>query len=122
MPSKAKRHNYKTHIIEEYYITEEPFYLPLKDEIDLFEAAYSEKIPVLLKGPTGCGKTRFLEYMTYRMSRKLFGDNASAHSGRPAITTEFLSLPSPAMRTSRPAIWWANICWRVIPRAGLTAR
>jgi len=70
MPLKAKRHNYKSHIIEEYYITEEPFYLPLKDEVSLFEAAYAERIPVLLKGPTGCGKTRFLEYMTYRMSRK----------------------------------------------------
>ncbi|MDD5399157.1 MAG: CbbQ/NirQ/NorQ/GpvN family protein [Dehalococcoidia bacterium] len=70
MPLKAKRHDYKSHIIEEYYITEEPFYLPLKDEVALFEAAYAERIPVLLKGPTGCGKTRFLEYMTYRMSQK----------------------------------------------------
>ncbi len=70
MPLKAKRHDYKSHIIEEYYITEEPFYLPLKDEVSLFEAAYAERIPVLLKGPTGCGKTRFLEYMTYRMSQK----------------------------------------------------
>ena len=70
MPLKAKRHDYKSHIIEEYYITEEPFYLPLKDEVSLFEAAYAERIPVLLKGPTGCGKTRFLEYMTYHMSQK----------------------------------------------------
>jgi len=70
MPLKAKRHDYKSHIIDEYYITEEPFYLPLKDEVSLFEAAYAERIPVLLKGPTGCGKTRFLEYMTYRMSQK----------------------------------------------------
>jgi nitric oxide reductase NorQ protein len=70
MPLKAKKHDYKSHIIEEYYITEEPFYLPLKDEVSLFEAAYAERIPVLLKGPTGCGKTRFLEYMTYHMSQK----------------------------------------------------
>jgi nitric oxide reductase NorQ protein len=70
MPLKSKRHDYKSHIIEEYFITEEPFYLPLKDEVSLFEAAYAERIPVLLKGPTGCGKTRFLEYMTYRMSQK----------------------------------------------------
>jgi len=95
MPSKAKRHDYKTHIIEEYYIIEEPFYLPLKDEIDLFEAAYAEKIPVLLKGPTGCGKTRFLEYMTYRMSKKLFPQSTAGqvtaggahhHDGIPLIT------------------------------------
>ena len=88
MPLKSKRHDYKSHIIEEYYITEEPFYLPLSDEIQLFEAAYAERIPVLLKGPTGCGKTRFLEYMTYRMSRKLQEKASSSpnHDGIPLIT------------------------------------
>lgn len=88
MPSKTKKHDYKSHIIEEYYITEEPFYLPLNDEIQLFEAAYAEKIPVLLKGPTGCGKTRFLEYMTYRMSKKMHSQAgaASRQDGIPLIT------------------------------------
>ncbi len=87
MPSKAKKHDYKSHLIEEYYITEEPFYLPLKDEIALFEAAYAERIPVLLKGPTGCGKTRFLEYMTYAMSKKLHPQHGrDDHHGIPLIT------------------------------------
>ncbi|MDD5312501.1 MAG: CbbQ/NirQ/NorQ/GpvN family protein [Dehalococcoidia bacterium] len=91
MPHKARRHDFKSHIIEEYYITEEPFYLPLKDEIQLFEAAYAERIPVLLKGPTGCGKTRFLEYMTYHMSKKqhrstAHGETAASHDGIPLIT------------------------------------
>jgi nitric oxide reductase NorQ protein len=88
MPLKSKKHDYKSHIIEEYYITEEPFYLPLSDEIKLFEAAYAERIPVLLKGPTGCGKTRFLEYMTYRMSRKLHEQGVAGpnHDGIPLIT------------------------------------
>jgi len=88
MPLKSKRHDYKSHIIEEYYITEEPFYLPLNDEIRLFEAAYAERIPVLLKGPTGCGKTRFLEYMTYRMSNKLHRQAGMSpnHDGIPLIT------------------------------------
>jgi nitric oxide reductase NorQ protein len=88
MPHKAKRHDYKSHIIEEYYITEEPFYLPLKDEVALFEAAYAERIPVLLKGPTGCGKTRFLEYMTYRMSQKerKRKDSSGQRDGIPLIT------------------------------------
>jgi nitric oxide reductase NorQ protein len=85
MPSRAKKHDFKSHIIEEYYIIEEPFYLPLKDEVDLFEAAYAEKIPVLLKGPTGCGKTRFLEYMTYRMSQKMQAQ-PEHHTGIPLIT------------------------------------
>ena len=49
---------------------EEPFYLPVGDEVSLFEAAYRERIPVLLKGPTGCGKTRFVEYMAWYLARK----------------------------------------------------
>lgn len=46
-----------------------PFYLPQGDEIEVFEAAYRERLPVLLKGPTGCGKTRFLEHVAARVSR-----------------------------------------------------
>ena len=46
---------------------EEPYYLPLADEVAVFEAAYASRLPVLLKGPTGCGKTRFVEHMTWRL-------------------------------------------------------
>lgn len=55
--------------VEEYSVKKEPFYLPLQDEVELFEAAYAQKTPVLLKGPTGCGKTRFIEYMAYRLGQ-----------------------------------------------------
>ncbi|HYC56467.1 MAG TPA: CbbQ/NirQ/NorQ/GpvN family protein [Candidatus Binatia bacterium] len=44
-----------------------PYYLPLGDEVEVFEAAYEQKLPVLLKGPTGCGKTRFVEYMAWKL-------------------------------------------------------
>lgn len=47
----------------------EPFYLPQSDEVEVFQAAFEERLPVLLKGPTGCGKTRFLEHMAWRLSR-----------------------------------------------------
>jgi len=57
--------------IEDYHITEKPFYVSTGDEINLFESAYRLKLPVLLKGPTGCGKTRFLEFMAWKMSRPL---------------------------------------------------
>jgi nitric oxide reductase NorQ protein len=60
---------FRQYAIEEYVVTAEPFYEPVKDEIELFESAYAEKIPVLLKGPTGCGKTRFVEYMAYKLGR-----------------------------------------------------
>jgi len=52
-------------------IDREPYYEALGAEIDLFEAAYATQIPVLLKGPTGCGKTRFMEYMAWRLKRPL---------------------------------------------------
>ncbi len=48
----------------------EPYYLPLADEVEIFRAAYSARLPVLLKGPTGCGKTRFVEHMTWRLYRE----------------------------------------------------
>lgn len=57
--------------VEKYRVTNEPYYLPVKQEVELFEAAYAAKLPVMLKGPTGCGKTRFVEYMAYRMNRPL---------------------------------------------------
>jgi nitric oxide reductase NorQ protein len=50
-------------------LQEEPFYLPVGDEVAIFLAAYQQRLPVLLKGPTGCGKTRFVEYMTHRIYR-----------------------------------------------------
>ena len=62
---------YRSYIIEEYHLTEEPYYVPIGDEVELFEAAYRSKIPVLFKGPTGCGKTRFVEYMSYRLGQPM---------------------------------------------------
>lgn len=56
---------------EEYFIEAEPYYEPVKGEIEVFEAAYKNQLPVLLKGPTGCGKTRFMEYMSWRIKRPL---------------------------------------------------
>ncbi|HMG32984.1 MAG TPA: CbbQ/NirQ/NorQ/GpvN family protein [Blastocatellia bacterium] len=57
--------------IEKYVLPGEPYYLPVGSEVELFEAAYRGKLPVMLKGPTGCGKTRFIEYMAWRLNRPL---------------------------------------------------
>jgi nitric oxide reductase NorQ protein len=57
--------------IEEFVIKEEPFYVPSSDEIQIFEAAYRQRVPVLLKGPTGTGKTRFVEYMAWKLGQPL---------------------------------------------------
>jgi len=56
---------------EDYFIEKEPYYEPIGDEIEIFESAYRQKLPVLLKGPTGCGKTRFIEHMSWRLKKPL---------------------------------------------------
>lgn len=48
-----------------------PFYAEQGDEVRLFEHAYRQQLPALLKGPTGCGKTRFVEHMAARLGRPL---------------------------------------------------
>lgn len=57
-----------------------PFYVEMRDEVRLFEAAFAERLPVLLKGPTGCGKTRFVEYMAWRLLR-------DGHAGNGGLVT-----------------------------------
>lgn len=54
-----------------YTLAEEPFYLSSGNEIAQFEAAWQAKLPVMLKGPTGCGKTRFVQHMAWRLRRPL---------------------------------------------------
>ena len=57
--------------LDSYRIASEPFYQPVADEIGVFEAAFAERLPVMLKGPTGCGKTRFVEHMAWRLAKPL---------------------------------------------------
>ncbi len=56
---------------EQYLLRQEPYYRPVADEVALYEAAYAVRMPVMLKGPTGCGKSRFVEYMAWRLGRPL---------------------------------------------------
>ena len=98
MPKKSSgsvadtnRASYSEYEVEEFTIDEEPYYLPIQDEIEVFTAAYEQKIPVLLKGPTGCGKTRFVEYMAWRLGRPMStvrkGNNQESDGeGKPLIT------------------------------------
>lgn len=58
-------------IVDQYRLRVEPFYVPANNEVGLFEAAYRSKLPVMLKGPTGCGKTRFVEHMAWKLERPL---------------------------------------------------
>lgn len=56
---------------EDHFIRDEPYYEPLGDEVSVFAAAYRNCLPVMLKGPTGCGKTRFMEYMSWYLKRPM---------------------------------------------------
>ena len=58
-------------LLDQYRIQDEPYYRPVANEVALFAAAYASRMPVMLKGPTGCGKTRFIEYMAWRLGRPL---------------------------------------------------
>jgi nitric oxide reductase NorQ protein len=55
----------------QFRVREEPFYRQQQNEVALFEAAYAARLPVMVKGPTGCGKSRFIEYMAWKLDRPL---------------------------------------------------
>jgi nitric oxide reductase NorQ protein len=57
--------------IEEHLITVKPFYLPQGQELEVARAAYDNLLPILLKGPTGCGKTRFMQRLAWDLKRPL---------------------------------------------------
>ena len=85
--------SYRQYAVEEYHPHVEPYYVPTSDEVELFEAAFKSKIPVLLKGPTGCGKTRFVEYMAWRLGRPLtIIKDTGGKKGRQPQTTQALPL------------------------------
>ena len=58
-------------VIKEFRLKFEPNYVPQDDEESIFRAAFASKIPLIIKGPTGCGKTRFVEYMAYALDLPL---------------------------------------------------
>ena len=57
--------------LDEWRVLKQPYYAPQGDEVALFEAAYAARLPVMVKGPTGCGKSRFIEYMAWKLARPL---------------------------------------------------
>ncbi len=69
-----------------YALDDAPYYLPVGDEVEIFLAAYEQRLPVLLKGPTGCGKTRFVEYMAWRLYRGDFATPARQKVDNPLQT------------------------------------
>jgi len=56
---------------DQYIIKQEPFYQSQADEVELYAAAYEARLPVMVKGPTGCGKSRFVEHMAWKLGKPL---------------------------------------------------
>src|SRR5271165_1857445 len=56
---------------EQYKVRKEPYYQPQGNEVGLYEAAYAARLPVMVKGPTGCGKSRFVEHMAWKLNKPL---------------------------------------------------
>ena len=82
-----------TAAMDAYRITSEPYYRSTGGEVALFEAAYRDRLPVMLKGPTGCGKTRFIEHMAWKIGVPLV--TVAAHEDMTAadLAGRFLLAP-----------------------------
>ena len=85
---------YKEYAIEEFLVRDEPYYVPIGDELEIFTAAYRQHLPVLLKGPTGCGKTRFVEYMAWQLGRPLtvMGDKGEQGLGEGEVRVPLVTI------------------------------
>lgn len=56
---------------QQYIVKKEPYYELVGDEVSLYEVAYNVRMPMMIKGPTGCGKSRFVEYMAWKLGKPL---------------------------------------------------
>src|SRR5437868_7326543 len=100
--------------LDPYRIALEPYYEPLGNEIDAFKAAYAERLPVMLKGPTGCGKTRFVEHMAWLLGKPLI--TVAAHEDMTAadLAGRYLLEPSGTVWHDGPltlAVRFGAICY-----------
>jgi nitric oxide reductase NorQ protein len=100
--------------LDAYRVASEPYYLPVGNEVTLFEAAYAGRLPVMLKGPTGCGKTRFIEHMAWRLERPLI--TVAAHEDMTAadLAGRFLLAPEGTVWHDGPltlAVRYGAICY-----------
>jgi nitric oxide reductase NorQ protein len=91
-----------------------PFYLPQGNECALFELAWRHRLPLLLKGPTGCGKTRFVAHMAARLARPLL--TVSCHDDLTAadLTGRYLLKGGDTVWTDGPltsAVRAGGICY-----------
>jgi nitric oxide reductase NorQ protein len=100
--------------LQGFRIGKEPFYLPRGREMEIFKAAAKANLPVLLKGPTGCGKTRFLSRMAYELGRPLITVACHEDLSGPDLVGRYLFLEGETRWTDGPltlAVRHGAICY-----------
>jgi nitric oxide reductase NorQ protein len=100
--------------IDEFRIEQEPYYLPIGNELAIAEAAYRDGTPLLLKGPTGCGKTRFMQYLAWRLQRPLVTVSCHDDLSTSDLVGRYLIRASEAVWTDGPltmAVRAGAICY-----------
>ena len=100
--------------LDQYTLTKEPYYRPVGREIELYTAAYAARLPIMLKGPTGCGKTRFIGHMAWKLGRPLV--TISCHEDMTAsdLVGRYLLDPSGTVWSDGPltmAVRHGGICY-----------
>lgn len=91
-----------------------PFYLPSGDEVDIFNAAYRQRLPLMLKGPTGCGKTRFVEHMAATLGRPLISVACHEDITAADLVGRYLLQGGETVWVDGPltrAVRWGAICY-----------
>ncbi len=100
--------------IEDHRITEQPFYLPQANEIEFALAAYHTQLPILLKGPTGCGKTRFMQYIAWKLERPLITVSCHDDLSTSDLVGRYLVKKNEALWVDGPltlAVRYGAICY-----------
>ena len=102
------------HMLEQYRILQEPYYSPTGNEVERYKQAYAHRIPLILKGPTGCGKTRFIEHMAYVLDKPLVTVACNEDMSASDLMGRFLLDPQGTFWHDGPltqAVRYGGICY-----------
>ena len=101
-------------MLEQYRILEQPYYSPSGNEVERYKQAYAHRIPLILKGPTGCGKTRFIEHMAYVLDKPLVTVSCNDDMSASDLIGRFLLDPQGTFWHDGPltqAVRYGGICY-----------
>lgn len=101
-------------MLEQYRILEQPYYSPSGNEVERYKKAYAQRIPLILKGPTGCGKTRFIEHMAYLLDKPLVTISCNEDMSASDLIGRFLLDPQGTFWHDGPltqAVRYGGICY-----------